>query len=38
MDYAYEALTMREFGKFVETESVDKRLKAVRWCIFVKPL
>ncbi len=34
MDYAYEALTMREFGKFVETESVDKRLKAVRWCIF----
>ena len=33
MDYAYEALTMREFGKFVESASVDKRLKAVRWCI-----
>lgn len=33
MDYEYEALTMREFGKFVESGSVDKRLKAVRWCI-----
>ncbi len=33
MDYAYEAITMREFGKFVEKGSVDKRLKSVRWCI-----
>jgi isoleucyl-tRNA synthetase len=33
MNYAYEAITMREFGKFVETGSVDKRLKSVRWCI-----
>ncbi len=33
MNYGYEANTMREFGKFVETNSVDKRLMSVRWCI-----
>lgn len=33
MDYEYEATTIREFGKFVENGSVDKRLKSVRWCI-----
>ncbi len=33
MNYAYEANTMREFGKFVEAGSVDKRLMSVRWCI-----
>ncbi|PIE35648.1 isoleucine--tRNA ligase [candidate division KSB3 bacterium] len=33
MTYAYEATTMREFGKFVENGSVDKRLMSVRWCI-----
>ncbi len=33
MDYLYEANTMREFGKFVENGSVDKRLMSVRWCI-----
>ena len=33
MNYEYEATTMREFGRFVETASVDKRLMSVRWCI-----
>ena len=33
MDYHYQATIMREFGKFVGSNSVDKRLKSVRWCI-----
>ena len=33
MDYHYQATIMREFGKFVGGNSVDKRLKSVRWCI-----
>jgi len=33
MNYDYEATTMREFGRFVETGSVDKRLMSVRWCV-----
>jgi isoleucyl-tRNA synthetase len=33
MSYNYEAITVREFGKFVEKGSVAKRLKSVRWCI-----
>ena len=33
MDFPYEAIIMREFGKFVGNGGVEKRLKSVRWCI-----
>ena len=33
MNYDYEATTMRELGRFIEQDGVDKRLMSVRWCI-----